>query len=74
MLALPPELRRPFGSDPALRYWSPVAGVEPDALATAIAEDLCSGTRVALLAGNAAVQHPQAARTKAAPRARSRSL
>jgi NADH-quinone oxidoreductase subunit G len=43
----------------------PMAGVEPGALATAIAEDLCAGTRVALLAGNAAVQHPQAARIQA---------
>jgi len=43
----------------------PVAGVEPDAAATAIAEDLCSGAKVALLAGNAAVQHPQAARLRA---------
>ena len=39
----------------------PVAGVEPDAVANAIADDLCSGARVALLAGNAAAQHPQAA-------------
>jgi NADH-quinone oxidoreductase subunit G len=44
---------------------APVAGVEPDAVATAIAQDLCSGTRVALLAGNAAVQHPEAARIQA---------
>jgi NADH-quinone oxidoreductase subunit G len=44
---------------------APIAGVEPDALATAIAADLCSGSRVALLAGNAAVQHPQAARIRA---------
>jgi len=43
----------------------PLAGIEPDALATAIAQDLCSGSRVALLAGNAAVQHPQAARLQA---------
>jgi len=43
----------------------PVAGVEPDAVASAIADDLCSGARVALLAGNAAAQHPQAARLQA---------
>jgi NADH-quinone oxidoreductase subunit G len=43
----------------------PVAGIEPDAIAGAIAEDLCSGARVALLAGNAAAQHPQAARLQA---------
>jgi len=39
----------------------PVAGVVPGESANAIAADLCSGSRVALLAGNAAVQHPQAA-------------
>ena len=43
----------------------PVGGVEPGAEATGIAADLCSGARVALLAGNAAVQHPQAARLQA---------
>ena len=43
----------------------PVAGVEPDAWAAAAAQDLCSGERVALLAGNAAVQHPDAARIQA---------
>jgi NADH-quinone oxidoreductase subunit G len=43
----------------------PMAGVEPGALATAIAEDLCAGTRVAVLAGNAAAWHPQAARIRA---------
>jgi NADH-quinone oxidoreductase subunit G len=35
--------------------------VEPDETAVRIAESLCSGTRAAVLLGNAAVQHPQAA-------------
>jgi len=39
----------------------PVAGIVPGPEAIAIAADLCAGSRVALLAGNAAVQHPQAA-------------
>jgi NADH-quinone oxidoreductase subunit G len=38
------------------------AGIEPGAAASRIAADLASGARVALLAGNAAVQHPQASR------------
>jgi len=38
------------------------ADAAADAIADAIAQDLCSGTRVAVLAGNAAVQHPQATR------------
>jgi len=44
---------------------SPVSGVEPDPSAQAIAADLCSGAKVALLAGNAAVQHPEANRIQA---------
>jgi hypothetical protein len=28
VLSLPPEVQTPFGSDPGLRYWSPVIGVE----------------------------------------------
>jgi NADH-quinone oxidoreductase subunit G len=40
---------------------APVDGIEPDAASQAIAASLCSGSRVALLAGNAALQHPQAA-------------
>ena len=43
----------------------PVTGVEPTDMGLAIAADLCSGARVALLAGNAAVQHPQAAQIQA---------
>ena len=38
----------------------PVTGIEPDTVANEIAADLCSGARVGVLAGNAAVQHPQA--------------
>jgi NADH-quinone oxidoreductase subunit G len=44
---------------------SPAAGVEPDEAAQALAADLCSGTKVALLAGNAAAQHPEAAQIQA---------
>jgi NADH-quinone oxidoreductase subunit G len=43
----------------------PPAGVEQGALATQIAGELCSGARVGLLAGNAAVQHPQASMLQA---------
>ena len=43
----------------------PVSGIEPEPVAAAIAADLCSGTRVAMLAGNAAVQHPQASQIRA---------
>jgi NADH-quinone oxidoreductase subunit G len=41
------------------------AGIEPGAVATQIAADLCSGARVGLLAGNAALQHPQATQIQA---------
>jgi NADH-quinone oxidoreductase subunit G len=41
------------------------AAGEPGAVVAQIAADLCSGQRVALLAGNAALQHPQAARIQA---------
>ena len=44
---------------------APVSGITPDASAVAMAQDLCSGSRVALLAGNAALQHPQAAQIQA---------
>ncbi len=44
---------------------APVQGVEPGAQAASIAADLCSGSRVALLAGNAAIQHPQAGQIQA---------
>jgi len=43
---------------------APVAA-EPDATARKIAESLCSGASAAVLLGNAAVQHPQAARIAA---------
>ncbi|HXY05679.1 MAG TPA: NADH-quinone oxidoreductase subunit NuoG [Burkholderiaceae bacterium] len=39
---------------------APVSGIEPGEAAAAIAAELCSGARVGLLAGNAALQHPQA--------------
>jgi NADH-quinone oxidoreductase subunit G len=41
------------------------AAGEPGAVAAQIAADLCSGSRVGLLAGNAAVNHPQAAQIQA---------
>jgi len=41
------------------------AAIEPGAVAARIAADLCSGARVAMLAGNAALQHPQAAQIQA---------
>jgi len=44
---------------------APVAGVEPGAEAAAIAAELCAGSRVGLLAGNAALQHAQAAQIQA---------
>ncbi|HYB51393.1 MAG TPA: NADH-quinone oxidoreductase subunit NuoG [Burkholderiaceae bacterium] len=43
----------------------PVSGIEPGAAAAAIAQDLASGSRVALMAGNAATQHPQASQIRA---------
>ncbi|SPE28670.1 NADH dehydrogenase I subunit G [Burkholderiales bacterium] len=39
---------------------APADGIEPSAEAMALAADLCLGTRVGLLAGTAAIQHPQA--------------
>jgi len=44
---------------------APVAAVTPDAAAQAIAGDFVKGTRAAILLGNAAVQHPQAAQLAA---------
>ncbi|HYA66436.1 MAG TPA: NADH-quinone oxidoreductase subunit NuoG, partial [Burkholderiaceae bacterium] len=43
----------------------PAAAGEPGAVATAIAADLCSGARVGVLAGNSALQHPQATQIRA---------
>ncbi|GMU71301.1 MAG: NADH-quinone oxidoreductase [Burkholderiales bacterium] len=42
-----------------------LAGVEPSAAADAIAQSLVSGTKRAILLGNAAVQHPQVAQIRA---------
>ncbi|HEU0202926.1 MAG TPA: NADH-quinone oxidoreductase subunit NuoG, partial [Burkholderiaceae bacterium] len=39
----------------------PVAGAKPGTMAKSIAENLCGGKRAAVLLGNAAVQHPEAA-------------
>ena len=44
---------------------APVAGVTPGAAAQAIAGDFVKGTRAAILLGNAAAQHPQAAQLAA---------
>ncbi len=44
---------------------APPGGVQAGAAAQALAQDLCSGARVALLAGNAAMQHPDAAQIQA---------
>ena len=44
---------------------APVAGIEAGEVAQKIAASLCSGQQAALLIGNAAVQHPQAAQLQA---------